>query len=325
MRRFIIPVVLLACIYAPAAAEDYPADAFPLRNHNPFLQVFGLPAFQTAELVVPGQFEFTVSYDTVNDAEEADRLDEILIIDVESQVLNFSLRRRIGERFELGIDVPFVRHSEGYLDSVIYDFHDLVGFSNSTREGPEDQYRLFYEQQGQVLFDSSSPTSGVGDIQISAAMQLGRATLRAGLKAPTGDPDKLTGSGAADLSLGVYGGGMTTMFARQLAFSGFVGVLALGDGDVLSGIQRSVVPYGGAALRWHATSRFALATQLYAQGSYFDARLDELGANTLQLAFGGDYRFPEQRLLLRVAIVEDIATAAAPDFAFHLSIRRYSY
>ena len=325
MPRFVFPVVLLACLGVPALAQDYPADAFSLRNHNPFLQVFGLPAFQTHELVTPGQFDFTASYDVANDADEADRLDERLIIDVESQVLNFSLRHRIGERFELGIDLPYVRHSAGYLDSAIYSFHDLVGLSNSNRDGPEDQYRLFFEQQGQVLFDTSSPSSGLGDVQISAAMKLGKATLRAGLKAPTGDPDKLTGSGAADLSLGAYGGGRTTLFDRDLSFSGFVGVLVLGDGDILPEIQRSAVPYGGAALRWHATPRFALATQLYAQGSYFDANLDEIGGNTFQLAFGGDYRFPEQRLLLRLALVEDIAGVAAPDFALHLSIRRYSH
>jgi len=325
MRRFIIPVVLLACTCVPASAEDYPADAFSLRNHNPFLQVFGLPAFRTHELVAPGQFDFTFSYDVANDSDDADRLDEVLVIDAESQVLNFSLRRRIGERFELGIDVPYVRHSEGYLDSAIYNFHDLVGLPNSNRDGIEDQYRLFFEQQGQVLFDTNSPSSGLGDIQVSAAMRLGKATLRAGIKAPTGDPDKLTGSGAADLSLGIHGGGTSTLFDRDLSYSGFVGILALGDGDVMAEIQCSAVPYAGAALRWQATPRFALATQLYAQGPYFDARLDEIGGNTFQLAFGGDYRFPAQGLFLRLAIVEDIAAAAAPDFALHLSLRRYSH
>ena len=325
MRQTVLFFIFLVCSFLPAYAQDYPEDAFSLRNHNPFLQVFGLPAFQTDALVAPGQFDFTFSYDVANDADDADRLDEVLDIDSESQVLNFSLRHRIGERFELGIDVPYVRHSGGYLDSAIYNFHDLVGLSNSSRDGLDDQYRLFFAQQGQVLFDASTPSSGLGDIRVSAAMRLGKATLRAGIKAPTGDPDKLTGSGAADLSLGIYGGGTSTLFDRDLSFSGFVGILALGDGDVMAEIQRSAVAYAGAALRWHATSRFALATQLYAQGSYFDASLDEIGGNTFQLAFGGDYRFPAQGLLLRLAIVEDIAAAAAPDFALHLSIRRYSH
>jgi len=304
-----------------AVAETPIFDAFPLRNHNPFLQVYGLPTFQTHELVAAGKTDFGLSYDIANDADDADRLGERLIIDAESQVLNLSLRRRFGGRFEFGIDVPWVRHSGGYLDSVIFNFHDLVGLPNSNRDGPDDQYRLLFERQGSVLFDTDMPTSGIGDVQVTAAMDLGKATLRAGIKMPTGDSDKLTGSGAVDMSLGLHGGSIATLFDRELAYSGFLGVLMLGDGDIMPALQRSAVPYGGAALRWQATTRIALATQLYVQGPYFDAELDELGGNTFQLSFGADFRVKGS--LLRFAIVEDIAAAAAPDFALHISFRSF--
>lgn len=321
VRRMILSVALVTCGLVPAYAEDYVADAYPIRNHNPFLQIFGLPAFQTGELVAPGRLDFGVSYDIANDADDADRLNERLVIDAESQILGVSLRRRVGERFELGIDLPYVRHSEGFLDSLIYDFHKLVGLPNSNRDGPVDRYQLFFEKQGAVLFDTNAPTSGLGDVQLSAAMQLGKVTLRAGVKAPTGDPDKLTGSGATDVSLGVYSGGATSFLDRELSFTGFAGVLALGEGEVLADLQRSAVPYGGAALRWQATNRLAFATQLYVQGPYFDANLDELGGTTFQLAFGTDVHL--ERSILRFAIIEDIAAGAAPDFALHLSFRRF--
>ena len=48
---------------------------------------------------------------------------------------------------------------------------------------------------------------------------------------------------------------------------------------------------------------------------------DDLGGTTVQLSIGGDYRF--KRTLLRLAIVEDIAGDATPDFALHLSIRSF--
>lgn len=319
-----VALSILFLVSPGVVADELPADAYPLRNHNPFLQIYGLPSFQTAELASAGRFEFGFSFDVVNDADFVERGGEKLVIDSESDILNFSLRRGIGERFEVGLDVPWVRHSGGSLDSLIYNFHDLFGMSNSSREGPEDQFRLLYEEAGVTLLEMNSDTSGIGDVQLSGAMALGRATLRAGVKLPTGDADKLTGSGATDLSLGLYGGGTTSLFDRDLAYSGFVGVLALGDGDVLPDLQKSAVPYGGAALRWHATPRFALASQLYVQGSYLDVDIDELGGNTVQLAFGGDYLFPDQQLLLRFAIAEDIAGAAAPDVALHLSVRRYS-
>ena len=323
MRRIGLPVVSLVLCALTANAGAQVSDAFPLRNHNSFLQIYGLPTFRTAELVAPGGVDFDFSIEFANDMDDDSDEDEVIVIDGESRIITLSLRRRFGERFEFGIDIPHVDHSEGFLDSIIYDFHDLIGLSNSTREGPNDEFHLYFEKGGEALVEHTSPMSGIGDVQLTAAMKLGKATLRAGVKTPTGDPDKLTGSGATDVSLGIYGGGATTLFDRELSYSGFGGILALGDGDVLPELQESVVPYGGVAFRWRATERFSLATQFYAQGPYFDTVLDEIGSSTLQLSFGADYRFPDQRLLLRFVIAEDVAAGAAPDFAGQLSIRRY--
>ncbi len=324
MRRIVLSVVLLGCCLPQAGADEPPADAFPLRNHNPFLQIYGLPAFETHELAAPGGVDFSFAIDVANDMELADRSGEELLIDSESRVVNLSLRKRIAERYEIGLDVPYVDHSEGFLDNVIFEFHDLVGLSNSTRAGPDDQFAIRFARDGTTLFEMQEPAAGIGDVRLSAAMSFDRLTLRAGVKLPTGDPDKLTGSGAADVSIGVHGGGSTTLFDRDLAFSGFLGVLALGDGEVIPELQNDVVPYAGIALRWHATERFSIATQLYVQGEYFDVGLHELGGGTSQFAFGFDYRFPNHGLLLRAAIAEDVALDAAPDFALHLSLRRYT-
>jgi hypothetical protein len=323
MRRIALSCISVFVCLSSAGAEQV-LDVYPLRSHNPFLQIFGLPAFQTPQIAAPGRTEFGFNVDIVNDMEEADRGGEVLTIDSESTIVNLSLRRGFGERFELGIDVPHVSYDSGFLDSVIYNFHDLVGLSNSTREGPEDQFQIYYERQGQLYVDYPSPMSGIGDVQLSAAMAFDKVTLRAGLKLPTGDPDKLTGSGATDISLGAYAAGRTLLFSRNLTYTGFLGALVLGQGDVLADLQRDVVPYAGLGFRWNATERFSLATQWYVQGSYYDADLDELGGTTVQMAFGGDFHFPNQRLLLRFAIAEDLAAATAPDFALHLSIRRYS-
>lgn len=321
MRRIILSVVLLTCCTWQALAEEYVADAFPLRNHNPFLQVFGLPKFQTAELVSPDRFDFAMSYDITNDADEAQRPSGDLLIDGEIQTIALSLRHRILEHMEIGVDVPYVSHSGGTLDSLIKDWHSLVGLSNSMREGPNDQLHHSFAQNGITYYELLAPTSGIGDVQLSAAYAMQNVTLRAGVKLPTGDADKLTGSGATDFSFGLYANRTTTLFDRAFDYSGFLGILVLGDGDVMPEFQESTVPYGGLALRWHATERLALSTQLSLQGSYFDIDIDDIGGSTIQLGFGGDYRF--KRTLLRLAIVEDIVADTTPDFALHLSIRSF--
>ena len=47
-----------------SAAAEQVLDVYPLRSHNPFLQIFGLPAFQTPELAAPGpeQGEFSALF-----------------------------------------------------------------------------------------------------------------------------------------------------------------------------------------------------------------------------------------------------------------------
>ena len=314
--RGAISILLLLCA-GYTVAEDVPADAIPLRNHNPFLQVYGLPVFQTADI----GSDVSLSYDIANDADDKLLPNETLIIDSESQVVSLALRRRVGERIELRLDVPWVRHSGGFLDGTIKDWHSVLGLSNSAREIPNDQFDLLYERDGTTYFDLSSPTSGIGDVRLSAAHAWSAVTLRAGVKFPTGDSAGLTGSGATDLSIGAYVDRQATLLQRDLDYSAFVGVLALGDGEILPEFQRSTVPFGGLALRWHATDRLAITTQWYLQGSYFDIDIDEIGGTTLQLGVGADYRF--KRSLLRIAIAEDIIGAAAPDFALHVSIRYF--
>jgi hypothetical protein len=94
MRRIIFFIVFLMCFPWEALADDPVVDAFPLRNHNPFLQVFGLPKFQTDELVRPDKIDFAISYDIANDADDAERAGGDLVIDGEMQTLSLSLRRR---------------------------------------------------------------------------------------------------------------------------------------------------------------------------------------------------------------------------------------
>jgi hypothetical protein len=311
---------LLTCV-AAASAEERIDSVFPFRNHNPFLQIYGLPTFQTARLAEPGSFGVSFSLDIASISDTGESPQESLVIDGESYIGTLSMRRRMAEWLELGVDVPLVSHAGGFMDGPIESFHDLFGLNNSKRSGPRNQIGFVYENIDATRFEINSPTFGVGDIQLTAAVPIGeRFAIRSAVKLPSGDAAKLTGSGAVDLSLGLYASGTTTVFERELGLSGFGGVLTMGDGDVLPELQRRSVAYGGISARWNINDRFGLVAQVYGQGSYFKSDLPEIGASTVQFGFGGDYRPANRGLLLRLAIVEDIAGKATPDVALHFSI-----
>ncbi len=314
-------------------AQDESQPGFPLRNQNPFLQIFGLPPFQSARLAHQGAPQYALNLDLANHADDGDTPDERVEIDGETYFLNFSLRRRVSDRLELGIDLPLVAHADGFLDNPIENWHDVFGMSNSKRRGPSNQLNFAYAGTGGIGYNLASPSFGIGDIQLTAAFPIKEAgssgrnsdididiALRASIKLPTGDAGTLLGSGATDLSIGAYVAGHGTLWNRDLDISGFVGALILGNGDVLTVIQRDALPFGGISAAWHATENLAIAAQLSAQGAYFDSALEALGGHSLQLAVGGYYRLPDASSSLGFAVVEDISANATTDFALHFSL-----
>lgn len=329
VRAVIILVIVLGVLPFPTAtpAEEIAAPVFSLRNHNPFLQIFGLPPLQSATVTPADKTNFEVSLDLANNADFGDTDNESLFIDGESYFVNVSLRRRMKDWLELGVDVPYVAHNGGFMDSAIKSWHDAFGMSNTKRRGPDDELLFFYQQQGTALYELSSSTTGIGDIQLTAAIPFREAAedgyalaVRTSLKLPTGDDVELRGSGAADLAAGLYVANSATLFNRPLGLSAFAGAILLGDGDVLGDIQESAVPFGGVAASWQVTERFWMTTQLQVQGAYFDSDIEELGGSTIQLGVGLAYRLRESKRCLMFAVVEDIQADATTDFALHFSM-----
>jgi len=327
--RISLGVVGLALLMIPATADAVNEQWFSFRNHNPFLHVFGLPPYQAATRVNDGGFKYNVSLDIANHADSDATSIESALIDGESYFLTFSLRHGLTPWLEVGLDLPLVAHANGVFDNLIERWHKILGLSNSNRNGPSNQLHFSFDSSRAAPYELTSSTIGLGDIQVTAAVPLWEArepnrrvvTLRSSLKLPTGDAATLRGSGAIDASLGMYASDMSTFAKHNVSLTGFGGVLFLGSGDVLPEIQKHTVGFGGVAATWQLTERLDFTTQLYAQSAYFDSELSLLGDSSLQVAFGGIYRWPKHRLSLSFAIVEDVFADATTDVVLHLAVR----
>ena len=145
---------------------------------------------------------------------------------------------------------------------------------------------------------------------------------RATLKLPTGDSDDLHGSGATDLAWDVALKHTLHEGKTSLDLSAHIGVLALGNGDVLAQYQEDIVPYGGIGLVWKTGKHLDLMLQVYGQGSYFDSGLDALGATSMQLTAGARYRWPNHNVELLLGLAQDLFADTTPDIAFHFELRK---
>ena len=322
-------VISLALLLISAGAGAVDEQWFSLRNHNPFLQVYGLPPFQSATRATDGEFKYNISLDISNHADSGQSSSESVVIDGESYFLTFSLRHGLTEWLEVGFDLPVVAHTQGLFDNPIGSWHKILGISNTKRKGPSNQLHFLFDSLQTAPYELTASTYGAGDIRLTAAVPLWEAreptrraiTLRSGLKLPTGDEATLRGSGAVDVSLGLYASDMDTFANHNVSLTGFGGILFLGSGDVLREIQKHTVGFGGVAATWQVTEKFDITTQFYAQSPYYDSELSELGGSSVQAAIGGTYRLPNHRLSLSFALVEDVFSDATTDVALHLAAR----
>jgi hypothetical protein len=316
--------MLLTLSFSSAVgAED---RHLPLRNYNPFLQVFGLPQFQSGLLTEQGRSDSRINLDIANHSDSGFTPAESVVIDGETYTLNLGWRYGWRENLELGIDLPLVSHRKGFLDKPVEQWHDLFGLSNANRNGPANRLRFSYSGPGLAARLLDSAATGIGDIRLSVAYSLARDSngglaLRSSLKLPSGNEDQLLGSGAADFSLGLYHTSNRLFSRDNLSATAFAGILLLGDGEVLAELQKDSVGYAGTSATWQINGQLSASAQLYGQGAYYDSELDEIGGSSIQFAVGGTWRPTGSRLEYSIGIIEDLFSDATTDVAFHFGIR----
>jgi hypothetical protein len=319
------PIALIASILVPLVAQAAePPQPLYLRNSNPLLQTLGAPAMQGGELTPAGALEYRWILNMANHADRGLDDGEESVFDGESYYLALELRYGVNPRLELGMDLPLVAHTGGAFDNLIKDWHELLGFSNDERQGPENALRLFHQRNGVTSYDIDESGVGLGDIRLAAAYRLagsgGRAlALRAQAELPTGDSDRLHGNGAVDLSLVLDATDRHTFAASRVSLFGRVGVVAPGAGDLLKDQRQDWVPLIGAGLAWRWTERIDLNAQLEYDGAYLDSHLDELESST-RLSFGGSYRFGQRGPRLSIALTENLFSDSTPDFGLYFSL-----
>lgn len=334
MPRLLPFLLLITGLAATPAAIGYaaavdPAVPFSTSNQNPLVAIYGLPPAAPATLLAHGRSAAELRADIASVCSSDERSGESILLDGESYRFTLALKRGVGERFEIGLEIPYVMHREGFLDGFITDWHDFFGLPQGERDNlPEDQLAYRYrDSDGRTTLDLTDETDGLGDLRLTGAWQIWKRegeeprslALRASLKLPTGDDNDLLGSGSTDLALWLSG---SQVFRQgSLALFGGAGVLLMSDSDVLADQQRHAAGFATLGGGWQPLSRLALKVQIDGHTAmYSDSSLREL-SDSLQLAIGGTVGVTDT-LALDLAITEDIAVDTAPDIVFHLALRK---
>ena len=220
-RRATGPVLLLAvALTAPtvnAAAGEMPATAFVMKNRAPFAALIGVPGRWPDTTGSFGEFSWNAASHAMTESRDG----TTVLTDGETHSLTARIQADAG-RLRFGAQLPWISHSGGFLDSTIDAWHEFFGLPEGIRPNlDQDQLSYIVQRQGTDLYRLDEPVSGIGDLQLGMSVELGSFAKHAqpgtisgyfrripwrlslNLKLPTGDIDKLTGSGAVDYAIGI--------------------------------------------------------------------------------------------------------------------------
>ena len=292
---------------------------FPVRNFQSLDQlVLGMPGERAAVL---RKGDFDVRLEAANTASIA--RDSTVQADVtmkfETVRAGLFLRYGLTDRLEIGMEVPALHRYGGFMEGAIKGVENLTtGLSPPRKALQHTDYAFNISHGGRTLFQGSEGATGLGDISFFAKYQLLKETsnlpavsLRASVKAPTGDTSEVFGSGHPDAGIGLA---MEKHLSDHwIAYANVNGVFPTGR---IAGLDLQPVISGLAAIEYLWTENFSMTAQFdYYSPPFHGTGTRVLDKGVTEAAFGVSYRIlPE--LLWQLYGIEnlDFITGSAADF-----------
>lgn len=303
----------------PALAQE-PLYA---KNLSPVAGLLGLPSQRDAGTGPAGTLNVALHTSVANNYVSELRGEEAVNLDGETLRFALELRYALSDNWDLQLELPWLDHSGGSLDSLIDNWHDFWGMPDGGRSDvPRDLLDIRYAGNG--AFSLQDDASGIGDATLSLGYQVYRdggsvASLVAGYKFATGDEDDFLGSGAGDayLALRFSGDHLSNL---PLRWHGQLGYLRAGQSDLVGPAQERDLWFAGLSVDWIIAERWSLLAQVDGHAAPMDSGLTAPGEDAIMLTLGARWRF-SRRWALEFSVVEDVQVETAPDVTFQASLR----
>ena len=322
MRGILTATLLLAI--AGLSPGIHASETLYAKNLSPVAGLLGLPSQRTAGTVARSNSRAALHTSIASHYVKDRETPEDVTLDGETVRLALEWRYGLTDNWEVQVEVPWLDHSGGQLDSLIDNWHDFWGLSDGGRsEAPSDVLEYRYSgPNAQFLLEDDA--SGLGDISLSLNYAFYRdddavASVALGYKFGTGDEDEFLGSGSDDIFALVRFSGQH-LADLPLSWHGQLGYLRAGDADVLGDLQEQDLWFAGLGLDWRIGQRWSLIGQLDAHAAPADSAITALGDDAIWLTLGARWRFAE-RWALDLSFIEDVQVETAPDVTFQASMR----
>jgi len=306
----------LACWCTAAAAQL--AEPLHVRNLNPLVSIFGLPAWDT----VPIGTRFGATVEVANHYRFSLEGNERLMLDGETVRTNLTFAHGFASGWSLGVEVPYYRVSGGVLDDAIDSWHSAFDMPDGGRNArPEGQLLYAFGEPQAPSFIMTEPQTGIGDTQVKLARLFGADqgfVVQATIKLATGEEDMLAGSGSTDWGLTLLRTRPLLARKRAAGYYWGVGLLRVGDPDRVDFDAHTWVPTGIVGGSWKILPEFGLKGQIDVHGAFYDSALEEIGETAIEASMSA-WRRIGKRGQIEFAFVEDLNVSTAPDIVLQVA------
>lgn len=244
-------------------------------------------------------------------------------LDIELTELNFRCRRDFPGLFEVGVDLPVLRATEGFMDRPLAWYHRTFGFADygrSTR--PDNAFLYDVRKDGSPLIEGINDRVGFGDVRLTFKKKI-RGTdpvvsLMADVELPTGNARIGYGNGSIDAGIALLLdkdlGPASRLYAN-------LGALFPGDLKAYQTVKLDNFYYAGIGIESLVWPHLSLLGQLMVQTSpYPHTGISQIDNTGMLLVLGGRYYTGGGSY--EFSLTEDPNTSGAPDFILNVSYKK---
>lgn len=291
-------------------------------NQGPFVASRALPAQR--QVSIPEGWSALVTSSLASHFVLESTDSESLRFDGETWTNTLELRYGLNDAWDIALRLPYVRHSGGFLDSPINNWHKALGLSDGGRSRSVDDQLGFTYLSGQNAIVFEDDEAGLADVSLAvnyafyreAELQLGAF---AEYHADTGSASALRGQGAAQATLGVRFSG-AHLSGLPITWHGQVGATRT-NADTLLGLpQKQTLWFYGLSADWALNAHWSVIAQYDGHSAPFDSALDPMGGQAGLLSGGVRYHFGGA-WSIEAVVMEDIRVNTAPDVTFQAALR----
>jgi len=335
LMAFLIFSVLSLCT-GEVFAEYKKSGPIGVRNQMPLYLFFLQMVPDKAEVVEPKKLMVGIDYSVSNiTVSSFTPVTSRYYIDIDMEISRITLDFRYSfyDNFEIGLEVPYLFFSGGYLDGTIEGFESAINATTprSRKRQGKNNYEYSFRYNWRYIIRKTVPEEGLGDIIFNTKYQILKEddrfmpnfSIRSALKFPTGDENDLFGSGEYDYGFGflvdkkfferlfIYGGFNIVMIEQPSVFDQLPDEM---DGEIFSGMLGT---------EYFFTKRFSGIMQVTGNSTpYWPTETNVLENTGLEFCVGVNYFLDkEQNLPWNFAIVENIRSASSPDVTFQSSLK----